>query len=113
MTAKEILQYILTNNGITYDVKSNNRIEHNFGFYASLKRLGEKIPLKKFCIQDIENFLLTQFLENEFLGIWIDKDMVYLDITKHFPSLENALKFGKRNKQKAIWDCTNKREIVL
>ncbi len=119
MDAKQILQYVLEHNGITYDCLSNNRIEHTYGYYVSLDRLGKGISLKNLCIANIEDYIYINglFLKqaNKFFGIWIDETsgIVYLDISIHIPGLEQAFNVARVNKQLAIWDCANKIEIKV
>jgi len=120
METKEVLQYVLEHNGITYDVRIGNKITYSEGYYVSLSRkFGKVIKLNKFCITDINKYIAhrADFLNSpdHFLGIWINQNtsIVYLDISIHIKELEPALNFAKINRQLAIWDCANKTEVKV
>ena len=37
-------------------------------------------------------------LKNEYIGLWIDKGKLYIDITKHYKNKKESIKQGKKNK---------------
>lgn len=51
--------------------------------------------------------------QHYFIGIWIDNDTIYLDISKHFLDKQNAVNFGIDNGQLAIYDLKNDKSIYL
>lgn len=47
------------------------------------------------------------------LGFWINDNKLYIDINKIYDNLDEALKVAKNNKQLAIYDNKNNKEITL
>ncbi len=53
------------------------------------------------------NGLLNEIDAGEFVGIWVDSGLVYIDISERIPRLSDALRLGIERKQKSIFDwCT-------
>jgi hypothetical protein len=50
-----------------------------------------------------------------FIGIWYEKktDTLYLDLSVRYVGLDNALKFGKDQKQISIYDIVNDKVIYI
>lgn len=48
-----------------------------------------------------------------FLGSWVHKDKLYLDVCVNVGDKDEALFLGKKYGQIAIWDCANQTEIEL
>lgn len=46
-----------------------------------------------------------------YLGTWVDKGKVFLDVSQNIQSKSNAIRLGKERDQKAIWDVVNQVEI--
>lgn len=89
-------------------------ITKNDGFMCSL--LGYE---KTFNPCDIDNIKKTiiKYKNNlkagQYVGIWQYNGLVYVDISKHYIKKENAIKNGIKNKQLAIYDLKNKKDIKL
>ena len=49
----------------------------------------------------------------EYIGIWTDNGITYVDRSYHFLRLETAVAFGKLFEQIAIWDCAKRDTIIL
>ncbi len=48
-----------------------------------------------------------------YLGAWVEKGDVFLDVSIRIQGLKYAMAFGKGHNQKAIWDLTNDKEVRL
>ena len=48
-----------------------------------------------------------------YVGIWEEKGLYYIDISKHIKNKYNAIKEGKKNKQIAIYNIKNSKSIYL
>lgn len=52
--------------------------------------------------------------EGAYLGIWTDpKGWVYLDWSRHYENVHNAINIGYAHQQLAIWDCAQGQAIDL
>jgi hypothetical protein len=63
----------------------------------------------------IEQHTLSLANENNFLGVWFDtvsKQFVF-DVSRHYSERTQAAVDSLLSNQKAIWDCTNQKEIRI
>ena len=106
-----ILRYVQKHEGITYHLYKG-RARHKTGYYVSFKDYGDIIHLSVFTGELIWNYIQDHYFildsSSSYLGIWIDKGIVYLDISRWVKGKNDALELGKREEQKTIWDCKNK-----
>ena len=56
---------------------------------------------------------LMEVVPDEYIGIWTDNGITYVDRSYHFLRLETAVAFGKLFDQLAIWDCAKRESIRL
>ena len=64
--------------------------------------------------QGLRDALSLMEVENgEYIGIWTDNGITYVDRSYHFYRLETAVAFGKLFEQIAIWDCAKRDTIIL
>jgi len=100
-------------NTLTSDLKESTEKK---GFYVSL--IGHE---KTFLLNDIKNIEKTilkyqQLIKNKknvFIGLWIENNLFYIDISKHYLNKQQAIKQGVKNKQLAIYDIKNNKSIYL
>jgi len=59
------------------------------------------------------NQIFNSIGENHYIGGWRDENVCIVEISKQFDSLDEALKFGRENNQKAIWDVSLQKEIFI
>lgn len=109
MNLKEILKC----GGATL-TKELKALEKNDGYMVSL--LGYEKTFTFDQLEELEKEILNyrnKLKKNEFIGIWIDNDIIYLDISKHYIKKEKAKKAGIKNKQLAIYDLKENKSIYL
>jgi hypothetical protein len=56
---------------------------------------------------------LMEVQPGEYIGLWTDEGITYVDRSYHFLRKEVAIDFGNLYEQKAIWDCSKGEEIRL
>jgi hypothetical protein len=72
--------------------------------------------LTDYNFKDLEtliNRLTKDIKPKEFIGLWLDNGILYIDLSRVILSLENAKELGRANKQQAIYDLKNKKTIYL
>ena len=110
MNFKELKNELFKNGGLTL-TKELSKATEKSGFYVS------KIGYEKIIqIEELEKELInykSKLLKNEYIGLWIDKNKIYLDISKHYKNKKEAIKQGIKNKQIAIYDIYNNNSIEL
>ena len=108
---RKTLLNILKSGGATLDARGKT-VEYASGYQVSHKDLYI-IDLKNIdSILDAVNKALAE-AGGSFIGIWIDASKVYIDYSKKIDNLQEALQFGKQNKQLSIFDWNTKKCIFL
>lgn len=83
------------------------------GYMVSLSGYEKKIALNDLNIQMINDYLLIAKKLKAYAGLWIDNNILYLDISIKILNKQQAINTGRKNKQKAIFDLFNKESIYL
>lgn len=117
------LQDVLTTNGATLDRKSFKELDLKDGFMVSLIGLEHKVAVMglddgilKDMIEDMKAVAhaYSVMLEREtYIGLWVDSDYVYFDISIKVNTIGHAYKLGRLNKQLAIFDNKYKKVLTL
>ena len=76
-------------------------------------KVAKAIFNKDVLVDFIHNNIDILSNDKYFLGGWIDKDYLYLDVVEIIEDLRDAIDFGMDNDQLAIFDCKNQEEIRL
>lgn len=98
--------------------------EYKTGYFVSLNGyetvLCENIVSSQNILDILESYrlealrLCTKYGNSaQHVGKWTSDGKIYIDISVHINSLENALLVGRHNNQKAIWDIANNQAINL
>ena len=112
---------ILTNDYIKELIKNGGSIDSNYnsiteksGFMVS--KYGYEKTFKNDDIEGIKNTIKEYskiICKNEYIGVWNNDGVVYVDISKHYNSKKQALQVGKNNKQLAIYDLSTGKDIDI
>lgn len=107
------LNEIIKKGGATLDAELKN-INRKNGFMVSI--LGTEKTFKLNELDELEKNIMiykNKLNKNEFIGIWLDNNIIYLDISKHYNNKRIALDIALKNKQIAIYDIKNDESIYL
>lgn len=104
---------IIKNGGATID-KHGENIQKNNGFMVSI--LGYEYTTKN--EQDAQKKVLEymKIIEkdnNLFVGVWLENNIIYVDLSMWFLEKDVALEIGKKNRQLAIYDLKENKSIYL
>jgi len=113
MNLNKLIQLALENEGASLSLNSGI-FNPKVGFFASYK--VNEIVIPKDALN--KESLLTYISLNEaelrtngnFIGVWIEADLVYLDVSRQFANECDCKEFAIANKQLAYYDAKN--EIV-
>jgi len=114
-TFKEIIKYCNRYQGVTLRIPSCEIASYKTGYFVSIEG-GQIVTHLEFTSDILSDFIIdnSDKLSHGFLlGIWYDKEHVYLDLTKWIQGYSKALSFGRDNKQIAIYDVKNQKVITL
>jgi hypothetical protein len=112
-----ILQFIgwaKENGGGSYNFITGE-INPTTGYMVALKDFQQVSAvldenLVKMYTREHAEFLIR---DDVYLGLWLSNGLWYYDVSINVEGLANAVLMGVKNRQQAIWDCANNREIQL
>lgn len=106
------LKQILNNGGATLN-KHQKQVNYKKGYQVSKKDCYIlSIDNTNEILQAVNNLQKT-IAKNEFVGLWVDQWLVYIDISIKFYDLQNAVDYGNALKQKSIFNWATKTCIKL
>lgn len=114
MTLEDIKR-IIKNEGATLDYNYNN-FESDRGYMVSLK--GQEVKVNKNDIENIKKEIekKREFIKDKkglYVGLWLDGDIMYIDVSIHIVNYLRALEVARKNEQKAIYDLQKNDSIYL
>ena len=114
MNNKKIME-IIENKGATLDGNYND-FKSDVGYMVSIK--GQEVKVNKNDIQGIKKEIKKkrEFIKNKrglYIGLWLDNDIMYVDVSIHIIDYLEALEVARNNDQLAIFDLKKKDSIYL
>lgn len=114
MNNEKIIE-IIENKGATLDQNYNN-FNSDKGFMVSIK--GQEVKVNKNDIEEIKKEIekKREFIGNKkglYIGLWLDSDIMYIDVSIHIIDYLEALEIARNNDQLAIYDLKNNDSIYL
>lgn len=113
----ENIKDIINNGGITLDI-DGEKMTKTEGFMVSI--YGEEVQVN---VDNEEGILkaINEKLEkikklnkeSLYVGVWLDNGVIYVDISIHIIEKNEALEFGKNNKQIAVYDLKNNQSLYI
>ena len=112
----DFVSFTKKNGGCTFNINTSE-INPNRGYSVAIAGRELKVAKAIFTKDNLVNFIHDNLdlLTNDkyFLGGWIDKNYLYLDVVEIIEDLRDAIDFGMDNDQLAIFDCKESKEIRL
>lgn len=111
----EDIKRIIENKGETL-TKELKKADINGGFMVSLegaevqKNINDINGIKK-AIEEKQEIIKDK--NNMYIGLWLDNNIMYIDISINIIDKVEALEFAKYNKQLAIFDLVNNDSVYL
>ena len=108
----EQIKQIILNGGATLN-SNGETVNYNRGYQVSKKDCYtlEVKNVKK--ILTAVNSLLNTVKPSEFVGLWVDNGLIYIDVSERVERLSRAIVLGIERKQKSIFDWCLSRCIGL
>lgn len=114
---QNIIDKVLANGGITLDPQGKAP-QFNGGYIVSIEGFEKCYTMENLDIKELEkdykkyiNFIANK--KHVYVGFWLDKGVLYMDISKHIKTRHQAVTFGINNKQLSIYDIKNNSYINL
>ena len=108
----DMVQHIMKNGGATF----TSSLEHanlKKGYMVSLPEHEQVVSLETAHTANLEKFTRLAKSLNGFVGTWLNNGRIYLDISVNILDLSEALRFGKKWNQLAIYDIENETTIEV
>lgn len=77
------------------------------GYMVSLQGSETRTTLKDFNKSILKRYIKLATKREAFIGLWLDKGVLYVDISVNIMKRETALSMAKNNNQLAIYDVIN------
>ena len=106
------LEQIIKNGGATLN-SNGERVNFIRGYQVSKKDCYTLTIKNVNKILHAVNSLLNSISAGEFVGLWVDNGMIYIDVSERIAKLSDAIKIGVERKQKSIFDWCLSRCIRL
>lgn len=115
MLNDKMIKTIIKNGGATLDCNYNN-FNASAGYMVSLYGYETKISINN--IEEIKKEILKKMelirtKKGCFVGLWVENDLLYIDISKHIEDYNKALEVARNNQQKAVYNLKNDKSIYL
>ena len=106
---------IIKNEGATLDYNLND-FKSDRGYIVSLK--GQEVKVNKNDIQGIKREIekKREFIKDKeglYIGLWLEDNIMFIDISIHIVNYLRALRVARNNEQKAIYDLQKNDSIYL
>ena len=116
MNLQTFLSEVLKNNGGSYNITTGES-NPTGGYMVSLPNNELVIDADDLCATVLSEYIINNAEElssNEsFVGLWIDNNKAYLDVSVKYNDIETACYVGILRDQKAIYDNANAVAIHL
>ena len=115
MELKQLINDIVCKGGATLD-RDLQPIDSKTGYMVSYFETEKTFNIDKIDYEAISNIILERqadLKENEYLGFWVDKGKLYIDISINILDLKQAKEVGISNNQLAIYDLKNDSSIQI
>jgi len=116
MNLQNFYNELVNNNGASYSIV-NGILNPNNGYFVSLPNRELQINRNAFSTSVLADFINNNIdllsNENNFVGGWIENDVVYLDVSEQITDKRTALNLGVQRNQLAIYDANNDKVINL
>jgi hypothetical protein len=110
MNNKEIIKETLKNGGLTLDLKAKK------GFMCSIYGMEKTFTIDHLeeLEKELDNYKrIAKTKKGLYVGLWVNDNIIYLDLSKLYKSKSQAIKKGIENKQKAIYDLEHQKDIEI
>ena len=114
MSNDKIIEYVKNNGGITLTDKGE-KAELTKGFMVSLFGTEYKTENKREMIEKVNEYLekIKDNSKGLFVGVWLEDGTYYVDFSINIIDKIEALEFGKKHKQKSIYNINEDSYLYL
>lgn len=115
MVNNELINEIIKNGGATL-TRELKQAELKKGYMVSLEGAESQTNKNdyKAIIQAIkEKQEIVKDNSDLYIGLWVDNDTMYVDVSINISDKVEALEFGKKNKQLALYDLEEDKSLYL
>lgn len=108
-----MINQLISDGGLTPDRVTLESINKNNGYMVSVKGSETITSLKELDTEKEIREYQKKAKANQYIGLWLNENKVYIDISEHYTDKAKAIKAGKENEQLAIYDIENDKSIFI
>ena len=115
MELKQLIENIICKGGATLD-RDLQPIDTKTGYMVSYFETEKTFDLDNINYNEVGKLILDRqadLKENEYLGFWVYKGKLYIDISINILDLKQAKQVGITNNQLSIYDLSNDTSIQI
>lgn len=117
MKNERLIKNIIENKGATLTSELQNA-NLNKGYMVSIPNYERVVSLDSLSsVEEIESTLneykTIAKKNNAFIGCWVYENNLYINLSKNYKRLKNAIRIGKQNAQLGIYDLSINDTILL
>lgn len=116
MKASALREFLLLNGGVTlhlngevFSPKTGYQVSSKDCYKVLFKHVTD-FELTSMCINTMYE---ARDIQSGFIGLWLDGDYLYIDVSDYYMDKHTALIEGQKLDQKAIFDWQTKESIYL
>lgn len=110
----KLLNEIRLSGGVTFNINTGE-MNPTEGYMVSLPNHEQVVDI--IDEETVRSYILNHTNDlakpNAYFGCWFDGQSYVLDISENYERKRDAVFYALMWKQKAIWDCVNKDEILV
>ena len=111
MKIENIKNAIIENGGVTLDAKTLENANLKTGYMVSLSGYEVITTIDNLTINALIAHARIAHAIGGYVGLWLSKGKLYIDVSINENNLLKALQMGYRENQLAIYDIENNKEI--
>ena len=117
MEQTTLFEYVLNNGSATLGADFKP-IEKKRGYCVSLAGFETRLSLSSPSAKMLFEYYLIVYAERArqsgaFIGLWVNDDTIYFDLSRVYSDKKKALKEGALNAQLAIYDIARQQSIYI
>lgn len=110
---KKIKNFIIENGGGTLNAKTLKNADFKRGYMVSLAGYEKQLKIENLTVKTLKLYQKNAQKLHASVGFWLDNNILYLDISKHFTSKDKAVRTALKNNQIALFDIYNNKSVYL
>lgn len=115
--AQQIYEYVQSHGGGSFNPRMDYAPDQSKGYFVAWENYEQTLPASEFTTETIETFIKkhqkTLNEPNNLFGVWNDKGTIFMDVSRYFTDLDEAMMFGVINNQYSLYDSIHDKVVEI